>query len=122
MTPTHRRVAIRTLATALAAAVLVPLAAAGAQQRAPLHYPPTRTVDTVADFYGTRIADPYRWLESIDSADVGAWVKTQNAVTMPYLAALPGRDALRQRITALFNFRRTGVPFWQGGRWFYTRN
>jgi prolyl oligopeptidase len=41
---------------------------------------------------------------------------------MPYLGALPGRDALKERLTALFNFPRTGVPFWQGGRWFYTRN
>ncbi|HEX3235945.1 MAG TPA: prolyl oligopeptidase family serine peptidase [Gemmatimonadales bacterium] len=122
MTPARRRVAIRALAAALATALLVPLTFAAGQQPAPLHYPPTRTVDTVADFHGTRIADPYRWLESIDSADVAAWIKAQNAVTMPYLAALPGRDALKQRLTALFNFPRTGVPFWQGGRWFYTRN
>src|SRR2546426_7906288 len=113
------RSAIRAL---LDAALVLPLATAAAQQPANLQYPATRTVDTVTDFYGTRVADPYRWLESIDSADVAAWVKAQNAVTMPYLAALPGRDVLKERLTALFNFPRTGVPFWQGGRWFYTRN
>ena len=53
---------------------------------------------------------------------VAEWVKSQNAVTMPYLASLPGRDLLKQRITALYDFPRTSVPFWEGGRWYYTRN
>ncbi|HEU4631860.1 MAG TPA: prolyl oligopeptidase family serine peptidase, partial [Gemmatimonadaceae bacterium] len=87
-----------------------------------VHYPETRTVDTVTNYFGTRVPDPYRWLEAIDGADVAAWVKTENAVTMPYLAALPGRDLLAQRITALYDYPRTSVPFWEGGRWFYTRN
>ena len=122
MPPIAWRSAIQVFATALAATLLASPAIATAQQPESPHYPTTRTVDTVADFHGTRIADPYRWLESIDSADVGAWVRAQNAVTLPYLAALPGRDALKRRLTTLFDFPRTGVPFWQGGRWFYTRN
>ncbi len=107
---------------ALAAALVTPLASTAAQQPSRLRYPPTRTVDTVTDYHGTAIPDPYRWLEAIDRPDVAAWVKAQNAVTMPYLAALPGRDALRKRITVLYDYARTGVPFWEGGRWFYTRN
>jgi prolyl oligopeptidase len=94
MPPIACRSAIRAVATAIAATLLAWPAIATAQQEESLHYPATRTVGTVADFHGTRIADPYRWLESIDSADVAAWVKAQNAVTLPYLAALPGRDAL----------------------------
>jgi len=89
---------------------------------APVRYPVTRTVEHVDDYHGTRVADPYRWLEAIDSAGVAAWVKTQNAVTMPYLAALPGRDVFQARITALYDFPRTSIPFWEGGRWFYTKN
>jgi prolyl oligopeptidase len=122
MPPLAWRSAIQVFATAVAATLLASPAIATAQQPESPHYPTTRTVDTVADFHGTRVADPYRWLESIDSADVGAWVRAQNAVTLPYLAALPGRDALKRRLTTLFDFPRTGVPFWQGGRWFYTRN
>ena len=122
MPPLAWRSAIPVFAPALAATLLGSPAIATAQQSEAPRYPATRTVDTVADFHGTRIADPYRWLESIDSADVTVWVRAQNAVTLPYLAALPGRDALKQRLTTLFNFPRTGVPFWQGGRWFYTRN
>jgi prolyl oligopeptidase len=108
----------------IALAVLTLLAAApsAAQQGARVAYPETRTVDSATVWHGTRIADPYRWLEAIDGPDVAAWVKTQNAVTMPYLAALPGRDALEDRITALYDYPRTSVPFWEGGRWFYAKN
>ena len=62
---------------------------------------------------GERIADPYRWLEAIDSNSVAEWVKSQNAVTMPYLASLPGRDLLKQRITALYEVAvmRLGAAF-----------
>lgn len=101
------------------AVAIAPLAHANAQR---LTYPVTRTVDTVDDYHGTKVADPYRWMEEIDGADVAAWVKAENAVTMPYLASLPGRDYLNTRLTALYNYPRTGVPFWEGGRWFYTKN
>ena len=101
----------------------VPLAAASAQTPLPrVQYPPTRTVDHV-DTYGTvKVADPYRWLEAIDSSSVTDWVRAESAVTMPYLAALPGRDILKQRITALYDFPRSSLPFWEGGRWFYSKN
>src|SRR5688572_13586149 len=102
---------------------VLPVALASAQTPPPrVQYPPTRTVDHADTYHGTRIADPYRWLEAIDSNSVAEWVKSQNAVTMPYLAALPGRDLLKQRITALYDFPRTGAPFWEGSRWFYTKN
>jgi prolyl oligopeptidase len=103
---------------ACAAALTAPAAA----QTTRVQYPSTRTVDTVTDYHGTRVADPYRWLEAIDGPDVADWVKAQNAVTMPYLAALPARDAFKERITRLYDYARTGVPFWEGGRWFYTKN
>lgn len=84
--------------------------------------PATRTVAHTDDYHGVQVADPYRWLEAIESPDVAAWVRAQNAVTMPYLASLPGRAVFKARITALYDYARTGVPFWEGGRWFYTKN
>jgi prolyl oligopeptidase len=107
---------------ALAASLVVPPAGISAQQSPTIHYPATRTVDSATVYHGTSVPDPYRWLEAIDGPDVAAWVQAQNAVTRPYLAALPGRQALEQRITRLYDYARTGVPFWEGGRWFYTRN
>src|SRR5947207_15495473 len=79
MQPIACRSAIQGFATALAATLLAWPAIAPAQQAESLRYPPTRTVDTVADFHGTRIADPYRCLASIDSADAIALAKAHHA-------------------------------------------
>ena len=94
----------------------------GCTQVPRVQYPATRTVDTVDEYRGLKVPDPYRWLEDIDSRGVADWVKAENAVTMPYLASLPGRDLFNARITALYDYPRTSVPFWEGGRWFYTKN
>jgi prolyl oligopeptidase len=93
-----------------------------AQQQSAFEYPATRKVDTVTDYHGTAVADPYRWMEAIEAPEVAQWVKAQNAITLPYLASLGGRDLFRTRITALYNYERTGLPFYEGGRWFYSRN
>ena len=106
---------------AISIATLLVTGPLGAQQ-VPAAYPVARTVDTVTTYFGAAVPDPYRWMESLDSPDVGEWVRAENAVTMPYLAALPGRVPFTTRITALYDYPRTSVPFWEGGRWFYTRN
>jgi prolyl oligopeptidase len=76
----------------------------------------------VEDYHGTKVADPYRWMESLDSPEVAAWITAQNAVTDPYLAALPHRKALNERLTALWNYPRVSPPTIEGGRLFYSRN
>ncbi len=87
-------------------------------------YPETRTGDVVETRFGEEIADPYRWLENdvrVDE-DVAAWVARQNEVTDAFLAKLPGREALKQRITQLTDYERFGLPTSKGGHYFYTRN
>lgn len=88
----------------------------------PLAYPATRTVDHVDTYHGTRVPDPYRWLEDDNAADTRAWVQAQNAVTEQALSAMPQRQPVRQIYTRLFDFERYGVPFKEGGRYFWTRN
>ena len=51
--------------------------------------PATRAVDVVDDYHGTKIADPYRWLEDQDGEATAAWVATQNRATEAVLAAMP---------------------------------
>ena len=87
-----------------------------------LSYPATRSADHVDTYHGTRVADPYRWLEDDNSAETKAWVLAQNAVTEKYFAAMPQRAPTRQLYTAMFNYERYGVPFKEGGRYFWTRN
>jgi len=75
-----------------------------------LAYPPTRAVDTVDDYFGRKVADPYRWLEDLESADTAAWITAQNKLTFGYLDTLPKRAEIRERLTRLWDFRRTAVP------------
>ncbi|MBX6364385.1 MAG: S9 family peptidase [Gemmatimonadetes bacterium] len=115
--PTTRR----TLVLALAA--LAPPAAAQAQLRhAPPVYPETRTVDHVDDYFGTKVPDPYRWMEDLNSPDVAAWVRAQNDVTERYLGELPLRGWFKERITALWNYPKVSIPTRRAGRLFYSRN
>ncbi|MFM7321963.1 MAG: prolyl oligopeptidase family serine peptidase [Armatimonadota bacterium] len=112
---------MRNFPTTLALIVLwcaAPLA--GAQT--PLAYPKTRTVDQVDTYHGTRVADPYRWLEDDNAPETKAWVEAQNTLTFGWLDRISERTTLRKRLTDLWNFERVSVPFVRGGRLFQTRN
>ncbi|HEY1076565.1 MAG TPA: prolyl oligopeptidase family serine peptidase [Fontimonas sp.] len=87
-----------------------------------IEYPKTERGPVVDDYFGTRVADPYRWLEDSDSAQTAAWVAAQNAVSLPLLAALPEREKIRKRLTALWNFERYGLIAKTAGRYFYPKN
>ena len=88
----------------------------------PLQYPAARHDDVVDDYHGTKIADPFRWLEDDNSDETKAWVKAQNAVTFDYLKSIPERETLKARLKSLWNYERFGLPAKHGTRWFYTRN
>jgi prolyl oligopeptidase len=87
-----------------------------------LTYPVTKKGDQIDDYQGTKIADPYRWLEDLDSDETRQWVEAQNKVTFAWLAQVPTREAIRRRLTDLWNYERFGLPHKKGGRYFYTRN
>ena len=70
----------------------------------PIKYPESKTVETVDDYFGTKVADPYRWLENNDSPEVAAWVEAQNKVTFAYLDQIPYRRQVKARLTKLFNY------------------
>ena len=110
---------------ALCPLVLVTLLAACQQTPSStmtLKYPTPRKDATVDDYHGTRIADPFRWMESLDAKETADWVAAENAVTEPYLAKLPLRDHFKTRLTELWNYPRTGIPLIEGGKIFYARN
>jgi prolyl oligopeptidase len=87
-----------------------------------LNYPVTKRVDQQDNYHGTTVADPYRWLEDANSAETREWVEAQNKVTQAYLAQIPNRDAIKQRLTKLWNYERYSVTYKEGGRYFYSRN
>ncbi len=88
----------------------------------PMTYPPTRKGDVVDDFFGTKVADPYRWLEDDNSAETKAWVEAQNQVTSAYLAQIPQRAEIQARMTKLWDFEKFSAPFKRGKYYFYAHN
>ena len=111
-------------AAAADAAAMAAQAADAASAQSALAYPQTRRADLVETQFGAQVADPYRWLENDvrNDAEVKSWVDAQNVVTNQFLATLPGREALEQRITQLYDYERFGVPTKKGGRYFYAHN
>ena len=87
-----------------------------------LIYPQARRGDQVDDYHGTKVADPYRWLEDTDSADTHAWVEAENKLTFSYLDKIPYRQPIHERLTKLWNYERYTAPRQEGGRYFYDHN
>ncbi len=88
----------------------------------PVTYPQTATEDVKDEYFGTEVADPYRWLENDTAANTGEWVKAQNKVTFDYLSKIPFRNAVRDRFEELFNYPKYGAPFQVGEYYFFSKN
>src|SRR3954465_6651847 len=88
----------------------------------PLTYPTATRGTQVDDYHGTSIADPYRWLEEVDAPATKSWVEAENRLTDSFLATIPGRTAIRNRLTQLWNYGRYSAPFKENGRYFYFEN
>jgi len=91
---------------------------------AAIAYPESRRGDTVDDYFGTKVADPYRWLEADAAVEPGvaSWVEAQNKFTFAYLEKIPFRSKIKDRLTALFNYPRYSTPTRRGEYFFYTKN
>ncbi|MDO6515977.1 prolyl oligopeptidase family serine peptidase [Zobellia uliginosa] len=87
-----------------------------------VNYPKTHTSETVDTYFGTSVADPYRWLEDDMSEETGAWVKAQNEVTFGYLEKIPFRNALKKRLEKLWNYEKLGSPFKEGDYTYFYKN
>jgi prolyl oligopeptidase len=86
------------------------------------NYPTARKSDQTDDYHGVKVADPYRWLEDLDSPETRAWVEAENKLSFGFLEAIPERTAIKERLTKLWNYEKYGIPFREGSRYFYTRN
>jgi prolyl oligopeptidase len=87
-----------------------------------LDYPQARKDNQVEDYHGTKVADPYRWLEDDNSAETAKWVEAENKVTFAYLDKIPYRAQVKTRLEQLFNFPRYTPPFRKGDYLFFTKN
>jgi prolyl oligopeptidase len=85
-------------------------------------YPAARKADQVDDYHGVKVADPYRWLEDLDSQETRTWVEAENNLTFSFLSSIPARKSIKDRLTKLWNYEKYGIPFKEGNRYFYSRN
>ena len=108
---------MRILARLPLGAALAPVLALAA-----VTYPPSKTIEHFDDYSGTKVADPYRWMEELDSPDTKAWVAAQNALTDSVVDDFPERAVIKQRLTELWNYPRTGLPFKEANWYFFTKN
>ncbi len=89
---------------------------------AQLRYPETKKGETTDNYHGTKVADPYRWLEDDNSEETKAWVKAENKVTFDYLATLPQREQIRKRLEELWNYPRYSSPVKKGNQYYFYKN
>ncbi len=87
-----------------------------------IHYPKTKKSDHVDTYFGTKVADPYRWLEDDRSAETEAWVKAQNKVTFAYLNKIPYRNKIKERLEELWNYEKYSAPFKRGDYTYFYKN
>lgn len=85
-------------------------------------YPVTKKGHTIDTYFGTKVADPYRWLEDDQSRETKAWIAAQNRITQNYLSKIHYRDQIKQRLEKLWNYERYGAPFREGQYLYFTKN
>ena len=86
-------------------------------------YPKAERDETVVDdYFGTKVADPYRWLENDTSAETNAWVEAERALTNEYLSHIPLRQTIKERLTQIADYEKYGVPSKRFGKYFYSKN
>lgn len=91
-------------------------------KQAKIEYPMTKQTDTIDNYFGHEISDPFRWLEDDMSTETADWVAQQNLVTQNYLAQIPYRQKINQRITKIWDYPKISAPFKSGGHWFVLKN
>ena len=87
-----------------------------------LNYPLARRESQIDDYHGTKVLDPYRWMEDIDSPETRSWLAAENQLSRHFLDSTAGRESMTQRLNDLWNFERWTPPVRYGDNWFYTHN
>jgi prolyl oligopeptidase len=102
--------------------LLIPALAVSGIAQAQLSYPATKKVDQVDDYFGTKVEDPYRWLEDDNAPETKDWVTAENKVTFDYLDKIPYRGKIKNRLTELYNYERFSTPSKIGEYYVFSKN
>ena len=102
--------------------VLVCTALVVAKEPSAFKYPEAPKADQTDHYHGVEVPDPYRPLENADSLESRKWIEEQNKLTFNYLGSIPERKKINERLTKLWNYEKYGVPYREGGRYFFSKN
>jgi len=102
--------------------LLLSFVACKQEEKAKFVYPETKKVEQTDTYFGTTVADPYRWLENDTAKDTESWVKAQNKVTFDYLNGIPFREKIKQRFTELWNYEKRSIPSKYGDKYYFYKN
>jgi prolyl oligopeptidase len=116
------RFALPVLVVALIALLVASVAISRDAASRSFAYPPARLADVVDDYHGTKVPDPYRWLEDPDAEETAAWVEAENKLTREFIDAVAERAAIEERLTKLWNYPRYSLPHKYGDRYFFSKN
>ena len=106
-----------------ALSILAPLALIfAADPPTQFKYPAAPTSNQVDDYFGTKVADPYRPLENPDAPESRKWIEAENKITFDFLNTIPERDGIKKRLTEVWDYERFGVPFKEKNRYFFSKN
>ena len=110
--------AVALCAFAMSSALAVTALAA----QSPPHYPVARKSDQSDNYFGTAVADPYRWLEDTDSPETKKWIEAENALTFQYLGSIPERASIKEQLTRIWNYPKYNTPVKRGKDYFFIEN
>ncbi len=117
----HPSMVFNALASVVLALTACTAAPSGPSGR--IEYPQARRDSIVDHYFGTDVPAPYQWMENLDDPAVTKWVEAENKVTYAYLAQVPVREWIRQRLTTLWNYAKESTPRQvAGGKIFFSKN
>ena len=103
-------------------AIMVIISSCNGPGKVKIEYPDTKKVDVEDEYFGTKVKDPYRWLEDDNSEETAAWVEAQNKVTFEYLDRIPLREKIREKLTQMWNYEKYTAPFKEGEYTYFYKN
>jgi prolyl oligopeptidase len=121
----QKKKGVAPLAASLCVGLAASVAATGvsAQENGTKYeYPKARVCDQVDEYFGTKVADPYRWMEIEKTPELEEWIAAENKTTNAYLDQISFRDELRREMTERYDYAKQGTPWKRGGRYFYSKN
>lgn len=117
-----KKISVYLFSAAIASVIIAPACKTNGSKEVKMAYPESKKTETSFDYNGTKVADPYNWLEADGSADVKSWIDSQNVFTKSFIDAIPFRNNIRKRLEEIWNYPKYSAPSKKGNYYFFSKN